>query len=317
MGFGIWDLGFGIWELGFRHTEPAGRYNLGMVTRREFLGALAAVAAPQLRFPKAAKERLAVATYPFRGFMRGDQPKLTLLDFAAMAADRFGVHGIEPLYSHFPSTEPAFLSDFRKAVERAHSRIVNIPVSVGASFYDADPARRDMAVANSRKWVDVAASLGCPSIRAHIQRAGTAAPDVKLAAEGLQAVAEYGAGKGVVINLENDDLASEDAFFLARVIDAAATPWLHALPDFGNSMLKGDEKFNYDAVTAMFRRAYNISHVKDSEAEGDKVFRVSLERTFAIARQAGYRGYFSMEWEGKGEPYAGTQFLVEQSLKLL
>jgi len=38
-----------------------------------------------------------------------------------------------------------------------------------------------------------------------------------------------------------------------------------ALPDFCNSMMGGHEQFNYDAVTAMFRRADHIAHRKDAE----------------------------------------------------
>jgi hypothetical protein len=65
----------------------------------------------------------------------------------------------------------------------------------------------------------------------------------------------------------------------------------------------------------MFRHAYNISHVKDSEVDNGKVFRVSMAKTFGIAKAAGYRGYFSMEFEGQGEPYEGTRNLIEESLK--
>ena len=114
------------------------------------------------------------------------------------------------------------------------------------------------------------------------------APDAVRAAESLTAVAQYGASKGVVVTLENDDIFSEDAFFVAKVIDQVNSPWLRALPDFCNSMLKGDEKFNYEAMTALFRRAYNICHLKDSEVDGGKVVRIDVARTFAIAKASGY-----------------------------
>jgi len=293
------------------------------LTRRTFLqtgAALFAVrgahaAAPDIDFPTAARDRLAVATYPFRNFMdRRGHPGIKLTDFAAMVADKFGLHNIEPLSDHFPSTEPAYLEELRTAVEKAHAHIVNIPCGVGPSLYDADAAKRDAAVANNKKWVDVAVAIGSPSIRVHVQNA-RGGPDVDRASDALKRVAEYGAAKKVVVNLENDDLVSEDAFFLAKVIDAVHSPWLHALPDFGNSMLKGDEEFNYKAAEAMFRRAYCISHVKDSEVMGKKVFRVDVAKTFGIAKAAGYRGYFSMEWEGEGGPYEGTQKLIDESLK--
>ncbi len=102
-----------------------------------------------------------------------------------------------------------------------------------------------------------------------------------------------------------------------RVIDQAAHPWLHALPDFGNSLLSGNEAFAYDALSLMFRHAYNICHVKDSEVESGKVFRVDMARSFAIAEASGFRGYFSMEWEGQGGPYEGTQKLIDDCLRYL
>jgi len=295
------------------------------ITRRTFVASCAAVAAapqvrpaaaPDIHFPAAPRDRLAVASYPFRNFMdRPGHAGLKLTEFAAMVAEKFGIHNIEPLSEHFPSTEPTYLDELRRAVEQAHAHIVNIPTSVGASLYDTDPARRDKAIAGSRKWVDVAAAVGSPSIRVHIQGARGAVPDVGRASESLRQVAEYGAAKNVMINLENDDLVTEDAFFLVKVIDAVASPWLRGLPDFGNSMTKGDEDFNYRAVEAMFRHAYNISHVKDCEVDNGKVFRVSMAKTFGIAKAAGYRGYFSMEFEGEGEPYEGSRKLIEESLR--
>jgi sugar phosphate isomerase/epimerase len=295
------------------------------ISRRTFIETCALLAAapqaqpaatPDIHFPASPRERLAVASYPFRNFMdRPGHAGLKLTDFAAMVVEKFGIHNIEPLSSHFPSTEPAYLEELRRAVEQAHSHIVNIPASVGASLCDPDPARRDKAIAGSKKWVDVALAIGSPSIRVHIQGARGAVPDVARTSESLKQVAEYGAAKNVMINLENDDLVTEDAFFLVKVIDAVNSPWLRGLPDFGNSMMKGDEDFNYKAVEAMFRHAYNISHVKDSEVDNGKVVRVSMAKTFGIANAAGYRGYFSMEWEGQGGPYEGTQTLLDESLK--
>jgi sugar phosphate isomerase/epimerase len=295
------------------------------ITRRTFVETFAVLAAapaarsaatPDIHFPAAPRDRLAVATYPFRAFMdRPGHPGIKLTEFAAMVVEKFGIHNIEPLSNHFPSTEPAYLEELRRAVEQAHSHIVNIPASVGASLYDPDADHRAKAVAGARKWVDVAVAIGSPSIRAHIQGARGASPDVGRASDSLKQVAEYGAGKNIMINLENDDLDTEDAFFLAKVIDAVNSPWLRGLPDFGNSMMKGDEDFNYRAMEAMFRRAYNISHVKDSEVDNGKIFRVSMAKTFGIAKAAGYRGYFSMEWEGQGGPYEGTQKLLDESLK--
>jgi sugar phosphate isomerase/epimerase len=304
--------------------------------RRQFLGtalaagsagsaALSAANEPHIDFPTDPRARLGVASYPFRAFIDAPhnrdrdktKPGMTLLQFPSMVREKFNVGNIEPLNSHFVSLDPGYLHELREAVEKAGIHVINIPTEVGASFYDPAQAKRKIAIANSRKWVDAAVALGSPSVRLHVQGAPGVKLDVGRAAESLRAVADYGAEKNVVINLENDDIQTEDAFFLVKVIEAAHHPYLHGLPDFCNSMLKGDEKFNYDAVTAMFQHAYNISHVKDSEVDQGKLYRVDVGKTFAIAKAANYKGFFSMEWEGQAGPYEGTQQLLDASIKYL
>ncbi len=303
------------------------------MTRRDFLAlpALAAVPSllaaktPSIHLPTYADDRLAMASYSLRTVLdlprnRAKDPKadlLALVDFPKVARERFGIWNLEILGQHFPSVEPEYLKTLKEAVTRAAAVVVNIPTSVGASFYDPDAAKRALAVTNSKKWIETAVAVDCPSVRIHIQGVKGVTPDAALTAAGLRAVAEYGAEKGVVVNLENDDPTSEDAFFIVKVLDTVNSPWLRALPDFCNSMLKGDEKFNYDAVTALFPKAYNICHAKDSEVDGGKVFRVDLARTFAIAKAAGYKGFYSVEWEGEGEIWSETVKLVENCRKYL
>ena len=281
---------------------------------------------PHLNFPAQPRGRLAVASWPFRAIIESPsnrwardpkQPGMDLKDFAAMVVEKFSVRQIEPLSDHFRSMEAAYLGEFRAAVEKAGAQVIDIPVGGRHSFYDPDPVKRQLAVDYGKNWVEAAVALGSPSIRIHVAGVANAKPDVDRTAERLVRLADYRAEKNVVVNLENDDLVSEDAFFLVRVIDKANHPWLHALPDFCNSMLSGNEQFNYDAVTALFKRAYNICHVKDSEVDNGKVVRVDLAKTFGILKASGYRGYCSMEFEGQGSPYAGTQKLIDASLKYL
>ena len=315
---------------------------MAVIPRRHFLqtcvGALAASSAftaggfsvltqPGLSFPSARRDRLAVPSWPFRGYIVAPlnkwarDPKLPgmdLKDFAAMVVERFKVRNIEPLSEHFSSTEASYLREFRLNVEKAGCRVVNIAADPHYSFYDAVDAQRQKAVDNGKKWIDVAVAIGSPSVRLHIAEARHMKPDVGRAAESLKRLAEYGAQKNVLVNLENDDNVTEDPFFIVQVIDKVNHPYLHALPDFCNSMLTHDQEFNNRAMDAMFKHAYNISHMKDSEV-GDKgeLYTVDVSKCFEIAKANGYRGYFSMEWEGKGEPMAGVQKLIEESLSNL
>jgi sugar phosphate isomerase/epimerase len=273
---------------------------------------------PHAAFPSNPRERLAVASWPFRKLVDPKKGTLPLVDFPKMIVDRFGVHGIEPLDEHFLSTDAAYLDRFREAVAKCGSRVVNIPVGrLGGSFYDADAEKRKHVVTTAKHWVDVAAAVGSPNVRVHVAAAKDP-PNVTFASESLREVAAYAEHCNVVVHLENDDPRSEEAFFLVDVIKAAGTPWLRALPDFCNSMLleRGDD-YNYKAVRAMFDHAYGICHVKDSEQDGKKMFHVDLARTFEIARAAGYRGYFSMEYDAEGDPVEPTAKLIEDSLRVL
>jgi len=243
---------------------------------------------------------------------------MDLTEFVGEVVKRFNVHNIEPHNRHFRSLDPSYLGSFREELERTNVKVVNIAVDGQESFYDADPSTRKKAIGHAKRWVDIAVEIGSPSIRTHIQRPSNSVPRVQRAAESLREVAEYGAGKSVVVNLENDDLVSEDAFFIVKVIEAVNHPYLHTLPDFANSMMTGNADFNYRALQAMFQHACCICHVKDGEADGDnKLLNIDLKKSFDILRASGYRGYCSMEFDAPGEPYTPTTRLIEQTLQYL
>ena len=277
-----------------------------------------------MQFPSEARERIAIASYPFRDFIVGREDKsgggkMELKDFAAHVSAKFNIKKIEPWSAHFRSLEKPYLEELRTAVVYLHGAIVNIAVDGEHSPYSTDPAERGKAVAFSKQWIDAAAAIGSPSLRTNIPPAKESKPDVDRAAQSLKLVADYGAAKNIVVNLENDNPASEDPFFLVKVIEQVNSPWLHALPDFANTLAAFEAAYAYQGIDAMFGHAYNISHVKETEVgDGkDKIAHVDLPRTFAIAKNHGYKGYFSMEWDSPGDPHEGTLGLIEKTLKNL
>jgi sugar phosphate isomerase/epimerase len=243
---------------------------------------------------------------------------MNLLEFPAHVAAKFNIHNIEPHSRHFTSLQPDYLESFQQVLQKTRVRVVNIAVSISGSFYDADASTRSRAVDTAKKWVDVAAHIGSPGIRTHIATAKNLPPNVDFAAESLRNVVNYAAEKNIVVTLENDDLVSEDAFFIVKIIEAVNHPYLRALPDFANSMLSGDADFNYRALQAMFQHAYNMCHVKDGETnDDDKQFNIDLKKSFDILKDSNYRGYCSMEYDAPGDPYAPTSKLIEQTIKYL
>jgi sugar phosphate isomerase/epimerase len=281
---------------------------------------------PNIKFPTEPRERIAIASYPFRDFIAGspDQNntaagKIDFRDFAAHVLEKFGIRKIEPWSRHFRSTDAKYLEEFRAAVEKAHGAVVDIAVDGDHSIFAADSAERGQAIVFSKQWVDVAAAVGSPNIRTNLAKAKDAKPDAERAAASLQRVVEYAASKNVVVNLENDNPETEDPFFLVKVIEQVNSPWLHANPDFCNTLTAFPEDYAYKGIEALFQHAYGICHVKAMEANErtGKIARVDMPRTFGILKKAHYRGYCSMEFDSPGDPYAGTSELITQTLKYL
>jgi sugar phosphate isomerase/epimerase len=304
-------------------------------TRRAFLQAAAAAPllaesapTPHLQFPTEPRQRLAVTSYPFRAYIESPTnpgrdktvPGMDLKEFPAMIAKRFNVHNVNPLGDHLSSTDPAYLIEFRNAVAAANSHLVDLGLG-GRDFSNSNNSVRDEAIAYGRKWIDIAAVIGSPSVRQHLKTSpgNSDTPSVSNAAESLARLAAYGSQKNIVVNLENDSPGAEDPFFITKVVTQVNSPYLRALPDFGNSIRGHDAAYNRKAVDAMFKHAYNMCHVKDVlRVKTGEVYHIGLQRLFAVARANLYKGYFSMEYDtAAGDPFEGTENLVTQSLKFM
>jgi sugar phosphate isomerase/epimerase len=279
---------------------------------------------PSLTFPKRARERIAIASYPFREFVAGRKAvpgarnTMELKDFAAHVSEKLNIKKIEPWSEHFRSLDGKYLGEIRAAVEQAGGAIVNIACDGEHSPYAADKAERDKSVAFSKQWVDAAVAVGSPSIRSNMAKARDSEPDVERAADSLSRVVEYASTKNVVVNMENDNPVSEDPFFIVKVIQKVNSEWLHALPDFANTLAAGHEEHAYSGIREMFAHAYNISHVKALEMnEQGQAFHVDMGKTFSMMKDANYKGYCSMEFDSPGDPYQGTAELIETTLRYL
>ena len=278
---------------------------------------------PHIVFPSTPHERISVASYPFREFVAGQHDeqsvrnkKMPLKDFAPHVVAKFNIRKVEPWSEHFLSLEPGYLDEIHNAASKAGCSFADIAADGENSLYSPEPSERERAIQFGKTWIAVAARLGSPSVRINMAPAKNAKPDAALIAEGLKPIAEYGAAKNIAVHLENDNPVSENPFFVVSVLDRVNSPWLHALPDFGNSLAALPAEEAYRGLDQMFAHAYAISHVKDTTTTPAKVVvQVDMERIFALAKKHNYKGIFSMEWETAGDVYAGTAKLIAVTLK--
>ncbi len=266
--------------------------------------------------------RIAISSWSFHGYFQSTREKefnspgsmLALLDFPEMIADRYKVHNFEFVAPHFASTEATYLKDLKSRLVRTRSRLVNIPVDMGeidtaGGLSDPDEKVRDRAIEASKKWIDIAHDLGAAAVRCDpgkmdpVNLAPTVGSYKKLAA--------YGQSKSVQVIIENHGgVGSEHPEELVKLFKDVGGSSIGALPDFGNFP---DETTREKGLLLLFPYARVVSHAKglQFDASGYET-QYDFRKCIAIAKKVGYKGVYSVEYEGPGDPYDGVQKVVNE-----
>jgi len=198
------------------------------MNRRDFLfGAAAAAAAsamsPLARAQEAATraklDRISLLTNDFSGLLPeawGDwnkQPaplKMNMLDVPDEVADRLHLHNLEVCNINLLSMEPSYIGEFKQQLHNAKSKVVDLIVELDppattyrgyVSVCSPDRATRTHAIELTKKWIDIAAVLGSPSVMPN-QGVRYLPQDPTSCIEGLKALVDYGKPKGVAVILE-------------------------------------------------------------------------------------------------------------------
>ncbi|MCK4629114.1 MAG: hypothetical protein KAT56_08925, partial [Sedimentisphaerales bacterium] len=118
-----------------------------------------------------------------------------LPDVARICREDFGIDGIEYVASFFEAPIERYLKELNRSAARHGVKNVLIMVSGEGSMVAKDKKVRRQAVINHRKWVDVAAYLGCHAIRCDARGGGNTPqedPDaLNRAADSFGALIEY------------------------------------------------------------------------------------------------------------------------------
>jgi sugar phosphate isomerase/epimerase len=159
-----------------------------------------------------------------------------------------------------------------------------------------DPAERDAALAMYRKGIDTAHELGSFSVRCDPGIVNL--DDPSLTIDAYTRLAAYARGRGIRVVVENHGEIGKHPDVLVTILKAAG---VGALPDFGNFP---DEDTREHGLRAMFPLAGGLAHAKLRDGW-------DFSRCMRIARETGFRGVFSIEAGGQGDPYAEVQRIVD------
>ena len=91
--------------------------------------------------------------------------------------------------------------------------------------------------------------------------------------------------------------------------------YIGALPDFANFP---DETIRMKGLEMLLPYARVVCHAKGLEfdAAGNET-KFNFPKCIEITKKAGFKGVYSVEFEGPGDPYTGCQKVVNNLLKYL
>jgi sugar phosphate isomerase/epimerase len=212
--------------------------------------------------------------------------------------------------------DAAYLGQLRKRADDAGSYNLRIMVDGEGVLGDLNDANRLKAVENHYKWIEAAASLGCPMIRVNVEGEGDPTAVANAAVDSLGRLIDYGSKHGGIdVIVENHVGISCNGAWLAGVMKQLNSPHGGTLADFGNFCVNRtkpetqdiagymktkclEEYDRYKGITELMPYAKGVhakSHAFDPKGDDQET---DFYRMFKIIKQSGFTGWVSIEYEG-------------------
>lgn len=267
---------------------------------------------------------IGVSSYSFWAFHRKEyRPLEVCLDHAA----RMGFDGLEILQRQLVSTDNAALQKIKR-----HAFLLGLDLmgfSTHQGFLSPNKEKRQKNIDHTLDCLEQAYRLGIPTIRVNSGTWGTSKSfDELMANRGeekpLKGYTEEDAYKwvidayeklvpeaekrGVIMGLENHWGLGRTPEGVKRVVDAIKSPWLQVTLDTGNFL-----EDPYDRLEKLAPQTV-LLQAKTYYGKG-RWYTLDLDyaRIAKIMKAANFKGYVSLEFEGKADPLKG----IPQSLAML
>jgi len=267
--------------------------------------------------------KFAIATYSYWHFR---EPKITVQQVIDHASN-LGVDGVDVLHVQMDNESSEYIRSLR---DRAQDKNIElICLSIHQDFVDPDKEKRENNIDHTKKCIDIAHDLGISYIRLNSGRWNTIDSfDDLMANKGIEPVLPgyteddgfkwcidsiqdclpHAEQAGVVLALENHWGLTRTPEGLLRIVNSIDSPWLGVLMDTGNFLEDPYEKLEEIAPQTVFVQAKTYYG-------GGEWYTLDLDysRIAEILNKVEYKGYISLEFEGKENANTG----VPKSIELL
>lgn len=268
---------------------------------------------------------IGVSSYSFWRYDPEQEPP-SMLSCIEHAAE-MGFDGFEVLEVQMHHRDNPHVREIKRAALLNGLNLCGLSTHQG--FVNPDPEVRQLNLEKTITSLELAYDLGIPTMRVNTGRWGTQGDFNELMAnqgkeptprefsdeQGFEWVinaydrlAREAEARGIVMGLENHWGLGRNADGVMRVINAIDSPWLRATLDTGNFL--EDQYAQYEAL------APEAVFVQAKTYLGGGVWYeldIDYKRVAQILRDADYRGYICLEFEGKDSPLQA----VPKSLAML
>ena len=240
------------------------------------------------------------------------------IDFAAIAKNDFSINAIEYVNSFFfnHAKDNAYLIEMKNRADDHGVKSLLIMCDNEGNLGEPEEKKRIQAVQNHYKWAEAAKFLGCHSIRVNARSFGTYDEQIKLAADGLRRLVEFGDNIEINIIVENHGGLSSNGEWLSSVMKEVNHPRIGTLPDFGNFRIENDNWYDrYKGMEELMPYAKAVSAKShEFDKNGDETGS-DYYRMLDIVLESGYNGYVGIEYEGSKHSEMEGMRLTNKLLK--
>jgi len=238
--------------------------------------------------------KVSCAAYSYRDYLKSG--KMDLMGFLEEAS-RMSLDGVELTAYYFPSTDDNYLCMLKR---KAYLLGLDISgTAVGNNFCQADPEERAKQVKMVKDWIDISVKLGAPCIRVFAGAAPKGYSEeeaTRWVIESLRECAAYAEPRGILIALENHGGVTSKAEQIINILKEVGSDWVGANLDTGNYR---DDPYGEIAATAPY--AFTC-HAKVEVPDGDGKVKADFSRIVSDLKNAGYKGYLTIEYESEEDP---------------
>jgi sugar phosphate isomerase/epimerase len=243
--------------------------------------------------------------YSYRKYLAKGQ--MTMESFI-LEGVKIGTLGVDMTGYWYKSTEPAYLAGLRHLAYKN-----GVPFSgaaCGVSMVQGTQEKRAKAIEQIKQWVDTTDRLGASHLRVFggkLPPGATVRQGVDWVVEIMKVCSDYSAQKGIILGVEDHSGITQTADVCLEIMHRVDSPYARINLDITHFIPTPTEDA-YAQIKACIPYASH-THIRDRFDDGTPI---DMDRVWRMFAEGGYRGFMSVEYEGKEDPMTGVPKLLNK-----